>query len=182
MGSNAKPSSTKALPLRTLPKKDSRRLPHSRKVQYLYAASVAMSSRNPQYSSYLGHRCVEAMRQCVQPHGLSRAEVSRLCRRCGCAYEEGAGDVVGLSGSAVRRSQRGVAKGTSVRGKRSERGGSGGSGGSGEQGGVVRAGIRVSCGVCGNAGPVWKYPSADVARRVLDNQTKTKTKTKKQDR
>lgn len=150
------PKVSKAQPLRTLSKADSRRLPQSKKVQYLFDASVAMSSRNPTYSSYLGRRCVGEMKRCVQPHGLSRVDMARLCRQCGCAYDDTEGYTVRLSKSTVRRSQRGVAKATNTRGKGEQR--------------VVRAGIQVQCRVCGNEGPVWKYPNEDVAARVLENK------------
>lgn len=141
------------LPVRSFSKRDSKRLPHSRKVQFLYTAAVAMADRNPQFSSHLGRRCMADIRQCVQHHGLSNAEVSRLCKRCGCPFLEEKGRAVALSKSTVRRSQRLASKATA--GKK------------GGAAGAVRGGIECVCQACGNTCPVSKYPAVEVAEAVL---------------
>lgn len=149
-------SSSKPLPLRSLSKNDSKRLPQSRKVQFLYAASVAMASRSPEYASYLGRRCVGEMTRCVQPHGLSRSEVAKLCKRCGCPFEEETGTAVLLSRSTVRRSQRAAAK---AKKNRNPTGATGVS--------VVRAGIEYVCRACGNTCPAYKYATKEIVAEVL---------------
>ena len=149
-------ASSRPLPLRSLSKNDAKRLPQSRKVQFLYAASVAMASRNPKYASYLGRRCVHEMTRCVQPHGVSRSDIAKLCKRCGCPFEEENGRVVPLSRSTVRRSQRAAAKAKKNRNPAGARGVS-----------VVRAGIEYVCQACGNTCPAYKYATEDIAAEVL---------------
>lgn len=150
---------SRPLPLRSLSKRDSKRLPQSQKVQYLYAASVALSDRNPKYASYLGRRCIGEIAQCMQPHGLSRSDVARLCKKCGCPFGDDQGVVVALSRSTLRRSQRAAAK------AKLNRNPSGASGVS-----VARGGIECACRACGNRYPVYKYATEENAAEALSKR------------
>ncbi len=88
---------------------------------------------------------MQEIEDATRNHGMSNAQIARLCRRCGCPVSQEAGPAEKLSSSAVRRSQRQHAKTGSA---------------------VMRAGIMKTCPLCQNK-ITYKFPTVDIAKSKL---------------
>eukprot|EP00889_Picochlorum_renovo_P008622 jgi/Picre1/35652/NNA_003113.t1 len=137
--------------IRDVSKKDSSKLPHAKRIKFLFSAANRMVAVSPAYASYLGRRCLKEIESATRNHGMSNAQIARLCRRCGCPVSQEAGHVEKLSASTVRRSQRQHAKTGSA---------------------VMRAGIIKTCPLCQNK-ITYKFPTVAIAESKLSKCIKS---------
>lgn len=113
------------------------------------------SQESPTLTTEVNIRLQE-MENTQQRHGLSNAEISQLCRKCGCPVSHQPAEVVPLSKATVRRSQRRASKGPA--------------------GSVtMHAGVRRVCPVCKN-NVTQKYPTKAIAEEKMNKVTDRRIK------